>query len=203
MTTTSKLLLTIGAALALASCNDTTAPQTRTTAELHFLRQAADAPPLVANVVAFWAVRGQDRTAEIWYRPRLGQSDSTKFLEFKVPGSSIVTRADGSPVAQGDSVLITIIVSDLTKLIVDFQPSGLRFAAGSPARLKLRFAEANTDYNDDGVVDSRDTEVEQQFSLWRQEAVGQPWFKVFSSLSISEEQVEADVTGFTGYAIAY
>lgn len=194
-------ILALGAVLA---CNDATAPNdVRQTGDLHFLRPALNAPPLAASVVAFWAVRGQDREARIWYRPAIGQTDSSEFVEFKVPGAALLKRPDGTSIAAGDSVLITITVLDATRLIVGFEPSGLQFDPHVPARLKIRFAETDDDYNEDGHVDATDESIKQQFSLWRQEAVGQPWFKVFSVVVEDLEEVEADITGFTSYAIAY
>lgn len=196
--------MTAAAIAAAAACKDTTAPSNvRPTSDLTFLRPAPDAPPLANPTVSFYAVRGQDREASIWYRPRTGSSDSTEFLEFKVPGAALVSRPDGTPIAAGDSLQITITVSDPQRLIADFQPSGLRFDPQIPARLKIRFAEANSDYDGDGQVDAADTTALNQLSLWRQEAAGQPWYKVFSAVVEDLKEVDADISGFTGYAIAF
>lgn len=193
----------VGIATATA-CNDTTAPATtRQTTDLHFLRPAPGAPALANPSLTFYAVRGADREASIWYRPQSGSSDSTEFMEFKVPGAALLTRPDGSTIAAGDSVLITITVSDPQRMIIDFQPAGLRFDPKVPAELKIRFAEANDDYDGDGVVSSSDTTALKQLSIWRQESAGQPWYKVFSATVEDLKEVDADITGFTSYAIAF
>lgn len=195
-------------AAAVAACDSTDGPTTpdpdvRPTEQLRFLRPAADAPPLVSNEVRFWAKRGQDREVFMYYRPRPGRTDSTEFVRFKVPGSSLERRPDGTLFQQGDSVLITLKIADPSRLILDFQPSGLRFAASAPARLKISFADANDDYDGDGDVDSNDSQSKQQFAIWRQEAPGLPWYKMTSRLELSTEEIEADLVGFTGYAIAF
>lgn len=191
-------------ALATACGGDSTGPEGGTDeSDLHFLRSAPDAPPLAETSVSFWAVRGQEREASIWYRPRPGQGDSTEFVEFRVPDRSLVQRPDGTPVAPGDSLLITIAVVDPERLIVEFEPSGLRFAPDRPARLKIRYVEAADDLDDDGDVDGADTALKALLSIFRQEQPGGLWFKLPSlSIEVSDE-VEADVAGFTRYAIGY
>ncbi|HET9010438.1 MAG TPA: hypothetical protein VFN38_01425 [Gemmatimonadaceae bacterium] len=170
---------------------------------MHFLRPAVTAPPLANPSVAFYAVRGEDREAFIYYRPAAGSADSSYFVRFKVPGASLERRPDGSLIPPGDSVLITINVSDPSRLIVDFQPSGLRFSASTPAELKLDFGEASHDIDGDGDEDAEDVARETQLSIWKQEAPGLPWVRLTSVVDFSAEEVEAKVIGFTGYAIAY
>ena len=45
--------------------------------------------------------------------------------------------------------------------------------------------------------------MESLLAIWRQEAPGQPWFKMSSKVAFEIDEIEVDVTGFTGYAIAY
>ena len=171
--------------------------------QLHFLRPAADAPPLANPVVSFYAKRGEDREAFIYYRPRPGRTDSTEFVRFKVPGGSLDRRPDGTAFVLGDSILITVRVSDPARLILDFQPSGLRFSANDPAPLKIRFNEASDDIDGDGDVDADDDLRKTELSIWKQEAAGLPWYRLTSVLDFSTDQVEAKLLGFTGYAISY
>jgi hypothetical protein len=112
-------------------------------------------------------------------------------------------RPDGSVFAQGDSILITITVTDPTKLQADFQPAGLKFSDSAPARLQFEFGECDGDINGDGIVDAADTMLLPQISTWRQETVGAPWIKVSSTVESNISEVQAFITGFTGYALAY
>jgi hypothetical protein len=198
--------LLCAASLLLASCSassDSTAPDQRAPSDLRLLQVAAGAPPLATTSVSFYAVRGRNTDVDLWYRARAGQRDSSKFLEFRLAGSSLDRRPDGSVIAEGDSVRITLTVTDPTRLVIDFQPSGLKFTAKDPARLRMRFAECGDDLNRDGKVDGDDDSVTQRLSIWRREASDQPWFKVSSAVVKSSREVDADLGGFTGYAIAY
>jgi hypothetical protein len=201
----SHLSLLFLAALAVAGCDDGTAPagQTRPDTDLNVLRHSAASPPLAATSVSFWAVRGDNREASLYYRPAPGETDSAEFLNFEVPNSALLARPDGQSVAEGDSVLITIRVLDPSRFIVEFEPSGLQFSPRSPARLKVRFAEADDDIDGDGDDDSDDEELKSNLAIWRQEAAGQPWTRLSSELRVDAEEIEARLVGFSNYAIAY
>ena len=172
-------------------------------AELHFLRPAPDAPPLAQTSASFYAVRGESRQVRIMYRARPTASDSTQFLRFEVPHQSLVRRPDGTLVAEGDSLLITLTVSDSDRLIVNFEPAGLLFDTDAPARLSMSYAETDDDVNADGVVDALDDELESLFQIWRQEQIGDPFFALASLLNKTREVVSASISGFTNYAISY
>ena len=198
----SKLITRIGiiALAALAACGgDSTGPNTTTkpTSDLHFLRLSATAPQLQSTVVSFYAVKGQD--SEVRVRFKNGED----FLRFRVFANSLLKRPDGGEIANGDSVLITITITDPTKLQADFQPAGLKFSSSNPARLQFEFGEADKDLNDDGVVNATDTSLIPQISTWRQEVAGGDWLKVSSLVEIEINEVQADILGFTGYALAY
>ncbi|MDQ3207486.1 MAG: hypothetical protein M3Q37_02670 [Gemmatimonadota bacterium] len=171
--------------------------------DLKFLKPADDAPPLAATQVSFYAVRGQEREARIMYRPKPGAADSSEFVRFVVGAGSLVERPDGSPIAMGDSLQITLTVVDTVRLIVDFQPDGLRFAAGSLARLRFSYGETDDDLDDDGDADAADEAIETTFAIWRQETAGAPYSRIPSTVDTVAEQVAADIDGFTRYAVAY
>jgi hypothetical protein len=184
----------------LAACGgDSTGPQpiTKTTSDLHFLRLSATAPQLQATVVTFYAVRGQDREVRVRFK------NGEDFLRFRVFANSLSQRPDGSAIANGDSVLITITITDPSKLQAEFQPAGLKFSSSNPARLQFEFGEADKDLNDDGVVNGTDASLIPQISTWRQEVPGGDWVKVGSTVEIEINEVQADIFGFTGYALAY
>jgi hypothetical protein len=65
------------------------------------------------------------------------------------------------------------------------------------------FAECGDDLDRNGVVNSGDTSIAQQLSIWRREAVGLPWVKQASLLVNDSKRVDAELGGFSGYALAF
>jgi hypothetical protein len=195
------------AALAVGlSCTDAIAPSDtseRDATDLRLLAAPAGTPALVTSQISFYAVKGRATSGNIWYRPRAGATDSTKFLEFKVGAASLDRRADGTVIAPGDSVLITLTVTDPTHFIIEMQPSGLKFASTDQPRLKFSFAACGDDLNYDGRVDAADADMQAALSVWRQEGPFQPWFKVPSIVTTATKDIETSLAGFTGYAIEY
>lgn len=170
---------------------------------LRFLRPAADAPALGEREVSFWAVRGETREVRIMYRAAAGAADSVELVRFRVEDRSLVSRPDGTPIADGDSILITLRVVDTLRLITEFLPDGLGFSTSRPARLWLKFGEADPDLNGDGVVNGDDTTLLLALRIWRQEQPGDPWTALPSSVDTVSQEVEADIPGFTRYALSY
>ena len=82
--------------------------------------------------------------------------------------------------------------ADPDRFLVEFNPSGLQFNPDRPARLEMHYAEA------DGEDLERETEIE----LWRQESPGEPW-ELVASVRLEEfDEIEAQLFGFTRYALA-
>lgn len=171
--------------------------------ELHFLQPASGAPPLAATSVSFYAVRGQDREASLWYHRRPGAPDSSRLVRLRVDRRSLVNAPDGTPLAPGDSVLITLTVVDPARLIVEYQPAGLVFAPRRPAKVTYWYLEADHDFNGDGVVDALDRALERSFGVWGQEQPGDPWNSVPVIRQPLVDQIEGSIPGFTRYAVAY
>jgi hypothetical protein len=168
-----------------------------------FLRPAANAPAIANPVVRFWAKRGADTTAEMYYHRVAGRRDSTVFFSLRLKAKTLARRPDGTAFGDRDSVLITLTLVDARKGIVDCQPSGLRFAADAPARLKINFTEADADLNDDGRVNTVDAALTRAITVWRRESPAEPWTRVASRVEVGAHEVEAEIGGFTGYAIAW
>lgn len=168
--------------------------------DLHFF-SAPSAPPFAATTVSFWAVKGQDRRASIYYRKAPNRPDSTEFVRFRVRSRSLLARPDGTPFANGDSVLITLTVADPANLIVDFQPAGLRFSPTRPAELEFRMDECDLDLNHDGVVDLADQLLLASGQIYRQETPSDPWIAV-PTLAVGTDFV-GRIDGFTRYLVAY
>jgi len=211
-----RLWLLVAAAVALGGCaRDAVAPGSTTEApgppvlvtrpadQLTFLRPAADAPAIANPVVSFYAKVDTDRRVEMYYRPRAGSSDSTRFLRFRVRKESLARRPDGTRFARGDSVLITITLADPSRLIVDFQPKGLRFSSEEPAELDIKYLETDPDLNGDGVVDAADVQLVSSFRIWHADDPGLVWKAEPSEVREDLHEVSARVTGFSGYAVAY
>ena len=77
--------------------------------------------------VSFWAVRGQERELEIDYVDVDATTwDVGEFLDLEI--TEPVALADGTPIAVGDSVLITVTI-DAHFLWVELQPSGIQFGS--------------------------------------------------------------------------
>lgn len=200
------ILLLAVVAVPLFSCTDSTVPDssdTRDPNDLRLLSVPYGTPPLAKTQVSFYAVQGRAGGADIWYHARQGSTDSTTFLEFRVGPASLATRPDGSAIAAGDSVLITITVTDQSHFLVDFQPSGLKFTTADRPTLKISFAACGEDLNYDHVVDDKDQAIMDALSFWRQEAPFQPWHKLSSTLESTTKEVDAQLDGFTGYALMF
>jgi len=189
------LMLTLAAMAACGGDNSSPTETQKQTSDLHFVRLSAGAPPLLSTVVSFYAVKGQDREVRVQLR------DGSDFLRFRVFANSLDTRPDGSQIAPGDSILITITVADPAVYAADFQPAGLKFSA--PARLQFEFADCDKDLNGDGVVTAADTALIPQISTWRQETASAPWVKITSTVEVNINEVQSDISGFSGYALAY
>ena len=200
------ILLLAAVAVPLLSCTDSTSPDTSDTrdpSDLRLLSVPYGTPSLAKTQVSFYAVQGKAGGVDIWYHARPGRTDSTTFLQFRVGPASLATRPDGTAIAAGDSVLITVTVTDQSHFLVDFQPSGLRFSSSDQPTLKISFAACGDDLNYDGVVDAKDQAIMDSLSFWRQETPFQPWTKVSSSVAQSTKDVNAQLGGFTGYAIEF
>lgn len=196
------LAVALSTAAGLA-CSDSTGPERRDTDELTFLRFSATAPELAQTTVGFWAVKGQDRRGRLHYVAPPNATDTAEFMTFRVREQSLERRPDGTRFAQGDSVFITITLLDPITLAVNMQPAGLRFSAEEPAELKFEYDESDDDYNRDGQVDDDDLAAERQIAIWRQHLPGQPWVRLSSRIEISLDDVEAEITSFTSYALAF
>jgi hypothetical protein len=191
---------------AAASCTDSTAPDgdtERAATDLRLLAAPYGTPPLVTNQASFYAVKGKSSGVDIWYHRAAGRSDSTKFLEFRVGSNSLDRRPDGTAIATGDSVLISLTVTDPTHFIIEFQPTGLKFADADQPTLKISFAACGDDLNYDGKIDAADATMLSSLSFWRQESPFQPWFKIPSSVAASAKEVNSTLPGFSGYAMMY
>ncbi len=193
--------LALGLGLLLACSSDGTGPSQRPEAEMNFLRFAGTAPALEASLVTFWAVRGESREGRIFFLNSQGQRGD-EFIRLRLDAGTLLRLPGGLPIAPGDSVLITMVV-DPERLLVTLLPAGLGFASARPAELRIRYDKADPDFNQDGSVNSEDAAAEGRFAIWRQAILGGQWTRLGSVRFREDRRVEADLTGFSRYAISY
>ena len=193
----------VGAALcawAAASCSDNpTGAKEVPGSELVFIRAAANAPPLDATTVHVWAKKGDGRRVEIRYKEQ-GEYGGDRCLEFRIPGDALLRRPDGSAFSKGDSVLITITLTDPNTFNFQFAPAGLEFSHDHPAELRISYKWADPDRNGDGRVDDRDRTF--PVDIWKQEDGAARWIKIGTTDDRDLEELRADIFGFTKYAMA-
>ena len=190
---------------AAAACSESTAPNPaapRPASELNILKLAQNAPPLWNPSISFYAVRGEDREGRIFFQDGSG-GQGNEYLKLVIKDGSLSTRPDGSSFAVGDSVLITVTVVDVQRILFQLEPDGLRFDPAEPAELEIEYGEADDDFNEDGEVDEEDDAIEMQLAIWRQETIGGLFERLGSVIIEDLEELEVDLLGFSRYAIAY
>ena len=199
--------LILSLALTLA-CSDAGGPEddddTRPPSELTILRLSETSPPLFDAEVSFWAVRGENREGEIRFVDDENPgAPGEEYLELEVDAEALLGYPDGTPFVEGDSVLITVRVVDPDRLLFEFEPAGLTFSPDRPAELKIHYDHADDDLDEDGDVDGEDEDLELTISIWRQENDGDPFERLGSFLIEDLEEIDAELGGFSRYALAY
>ena len=197
----------VGAALTAAlvlGCSDSSGPDdnTKPPSELTILHLGDTSPPLFNPEESFWAVRGEDREVRIFFQDDVGGAGE-EYLRLRIDAPSLLAYPDGTPFAIDDSVLVTVRVVDPAQLLFELEPSGLRFSPLAPAELKIHYDQADDDLDDDGDVDVEDEALELTLSIWRQESPGDPFVRLGSLLVDDIEEIEAELEGFSRYALAY
>ena len=196
-------LVFVAAAAAVLACNDNVGPGGVPNTQLHIVRQDTLAPPLVATKDSFWAKVGDGREMHFNYQGATPADTGEEFLRFEVPGDGLLRKPDGSAFQTGDSILITITIVDPTRFLFQFEPAGLQFSPDHPARLKVRYIEAEHDFNDDGVEDSADSTIEHVLDIWRREVPTADWFRIGSVKFEDLDEIDANIQSFTEYALAW
>ncbi len=192
-------------ALLAGACGDSTdpgnppLPDSVDTAQLQFVPLPAGVAAQIPDELRFWAVRGEDRRLEL--DVAVGGGEPEDFLRFEVDAQSLLARPDGTLFAEGDSIEIVVRL-DSRFFLFDFGPSGLRFDPDRPARLDVDYGASRGDLDGSGFADDDDVEFEDRLDLWRQEAPGDPWVRSGKLKLEEEDEIRAEITGFTGFVIA-
>jgi hypothetical protein len=200
------LLLLVPALLTgTVACSDSTSPgdgSIRPPSELNVVRLAQTSPPLFNAADSFYARKGEDRELRIYFQDEVG-GQGEEFLRLRVNAPSLLARPDGTLFQTGDSVLITVRVADPATILFELEPSGLTFAPADPAELKIHYLHADHDFNEDGAIDVVDDQIKGQLAIWRQQALTDPFVRLGSVNVEGLEEIDAEILGFSRYAIAY
>lgn len=147
--------------------------------------------------VSFFAVRGEAREVRVRLE---SDSGNDEFLRLQITEPTV--RPDGSPIAEGDSVLITVTIDPIS-LAVDLQPSGIQFGSNDPTELDLSYEAAGLDLNVDGSVNAFDDYIEQNLlGIWMQEHPGDPWV-FLEEHDHSGKKFEVILEHFSEYAVSW
>ena len=199
-------LIVAALAVSVLSCSDSSAPNgdetSKPASELTVVRLRGDSPPLFNPEMSFYAVRGQNREARLFFDDGQGRAGD-EYLRLLVDAASLLAYPDGTKFADGDSVLITIRVVDPARSLFELEPSGLQFSPQDPARVRIRYQRVDTDLNADGKVDVADVQLESSLAIWRQETLGDPFVRLGTVLLKDLDEAEATLEGFSRYALAY
>ena len=201
-----RILLLAAWAGAAASCSDSSSPPddggSKPPSELSVVHVAAASTPLFNTTVSFYAKRGENSEGSLSFQDASG-GEGEEYVRLRIDANSLLALPNGDAIVPGDSVRITLSVVDPTEMLFDLQPTGLKFNPVDPAELKIHYDHANGDLNHDGTSDSRDDVIERMLAIWRQESLTDPFVRLTSVLTIETNEVNADLTGFSRYALAY
>jgi hypothetical protein len=162
-------------------------------------RAAGDSIQLDTYEVSFWAVRGERRYIQINYV----EADGSQHPYIRLDVANPTQRPDGSPIAMGDSVPISVSV-DPTDVLVHFGPSGLQFGTDYPTTFQMWYGGATDDLNLDGTVNSTDSYIQYNLlGMWYHESAGEPWEEIDSRHDPEREWFGARLQHFSGYAISW
>ena len=189
---------------ALAACDDSTQPDDDVvvpTDELVFARLESGVT-IPTRDTSFVVTAGEEFEMELFTDPEPGDDDGQEFLEFELEEETLLRRPDGTSFQPGDTITIRVMVPG-DAYVFHFEPSGLVFNPNQPAELKISYADADDDFDDDGDIDDEDAAFESDLTVWRQDVLGGDWARLGATMhSVELDEIEIDVHHFTGFALA-
>lgn len=169
---------------------------------------AATAPALCSDSAGAWFKKdpaGPDSTIALVFpeNPPDCQGSTHDFLRLKLKGNSLSRYPDGTLIANGDSVFISVKWVGNDSILFELKPSGLQFDQDDRAELKIEYDEVGDDLNHDGDHDEEDDDIERRLDIYRQEHPGAPFVRVGTGKIEEEHEIEAKLSGFSRFMIAY
>lgn len=154
-------------------------------------------PYLETYEAAFWAVQGRRSTFRVNYvaleREHAEESgERQKHLVLTIPRSTQIIRPDGSSLAEGDSIQITVTI-DGARLAVEFGPDGTRFAGPEPLHLALWLVYA----------DLTQGSGPEDLHIWYRPPDGATWEPQPTRVIAGGQAVLGELRHFSNYAVAY
>lgn len=203
--------LVLAVAMGLVACSDGTSsddPPGVPGGDLTTLLLPITAPDLCADSAGAWFHKrdtGDPEEIALSFPEDGGDcnGETEDFLRLRLDRRSLATLPNGDPIAVGDSVFISVKWVGNDSVMFKLSPSGLRFTPGNEARLKIEYAKLNGDLNDDGNHDEDDDDIERRLDIYRQEDGDTLWFPVGTLKLEDDDEIEAELTGFSRYMIAY
>ena len=166
------------------------------------LRQAPNAPALETYQVSFWVRRDKGARVSVDYLPRRGKRDGDRFLRFEVPDYSVASWPGYDRRNKRDSVEITLTI-DPVLVSVQFEPSGLKFKNGNPAKLTFWYGNTDPDLNGDGAVNAADAQLAAQIAIWNGEKKKHKGKRMKSENDWNGRSVTGRVPHFSQYAASW
>lgn len=157
-----------------------------------FLSAPAGTAPTA--IVYFWAKQGEDRTGEIFAVGGTSGGNGDRLVRLRVRKDAQIVLPNGTRLAKGDSVRISMQIIDPVTLTTQFEPSGLVFEGKKVAQLTMWYGRTNA---------GGTTSLEKRLSIFKQESATDPWNRLSSTVLSETDEVQAYIGGFTNYVIAY
>lgn len=126
----------------------------------------ADPGTVDGTIVSFYAKVGEDRVGEIFVAGTSG-GNGDRIVRLRIKKDATIVLPNGTKLAKGDSVLISMQVTDPTTLKTHFEPAGIQFKGNNVAQLAFW-------YNHTSAAGATTATA---LSIWKQETDLSPWVK--------------------------
>lgn len=199
------LLLAAAIIAGAAACSDSTGGGqiTKPPASLSYVHLAVTFSQPCADSVGAWfrkSTNGSDQELALEFPTSGNLADCTNggetedFIRLKLDRQALAALPNGTPIANGDSVFISIVWAQGDSVLFHLIPTGLTFDPAHKAELKISFGETD---------EASDTTIVNQLAVWRQALPTDDFVKLSTTKLDAEQELEVKLNGFSRYAIAY